>query len=50
MNQIIAFLKEAIAALLALFGVKFDAEEADKFVDNVESGVKDVVDFGNSIA
>lgn len=46
MEQLIAFLKEAIANLLALLGIEVD----DKFVENVEVAVKDVIDFGNEAA
>ena len=45
MEAIIDFLKKAIAALLALLGIENDEE----FVDNVESAVEDVVDYGNSL-
>ncbi len=42
---ILDFVKKAIAALLELLGIEAD----EKFADNVESAVKDVVDFGDSI-
>lgn len=45
MDAIIAWLKAAIAALLKILGVETDEE----FADNVESGVKDVIDYGNSL-
>ncbi|MBQ9912952.1 MAG: hypothetical protein IJO73_01855 [Clostridia bacterium] len=46
MELIIDFLKKAIAALLELLGIEAD----EKFADNVESAVKDVVDFGTEAA
>lgn len=46
MELIIDFLKKAIAALLELLGIEADEE----FVDNVESAIKDVVDFGTEAA
>ena len=46
MEMILEYLKAAFAALLALFGVKAD----EKFVENVEVAVKDVIDFGNKLA
>ncbi len=49
-SAIINFLKNAIAALLKLLQINVDEEAAEGFVDNVESGVKDVIDYGNSIA
>jgi len=45
-SYIIEFVKKAIAALLELLGIKADEE----FADNVESAVKDVVDFGTEAA
>lgn len=50
MEMILEFFKAAIAALLKLLGIEVDAEKAEDFVDNVQSGVNDVIDFGNSIA
>ena len=49
MADILAFVKAAIAALLALLGITVDADAAEEFVDNVKSGVEDVVDYGNSL-
>ena len=46
MDFIIDFVKKAIAALLQLLGIETDPE----FADNIESAVKDVVDFGNEAA
>ncbi len=46
MQAIIDFIKEAIAALLKLLGIEADEE----FADNVESAVKDVVDYGKDAA
>lgn len=46
MELILEFVKKAIAALLALLGIEADEE----FADNVESAVKDVVDFGTEAA
>ncbi len=43
---LIDFLKKALDAILRLFGITPDEE----FADNVESAVKDVVDFGNEAA
>lgn len=45
MEAILEFFKAAIAAFLKLIGVEAD----EKFADNVESAVKDVVDYGNSL-
>ncbi len=45
-SVILEWVKSAIAALLKLLGIEAD----EKFADNVESAVKDVVDYGNSIA
>ena len=45
-SVILDFVKKAIAALLKILGIEVDAE----FTDNVESAVKDVVDFGNEAA
>ena len=50
MEMILEFFKAAIAALLKLLGVEVDEKPVEDFVDNVQSGVNDVVDFGNSIA
>ena len=50
MEAILAFVKAAIAALLKLLGIEVNEDAANEFVDNVQSGVNDVVDFGNSIA
>lgn len=46
MELILEFLKKAIKALLDILGIEADEE----FADNVESAVKDVVDFGNEAA
>ncbi len=45
-SVILDFVKKAIAALLKLLGIEADEE----FADNIESGIKDVVDFGNDAA
>lgn len=45
-SVILDFVKKAIAALLKLLGIEAD----EKFADNVESAVKDVVDFGKDAA
>lgn len=45
-SVILEWVKSAIAALLKLLGIEAD----EKFADNVESAVKDVVDFGNEAA
>lgn len=45
-SVIIEWVKAAIAALLKLLGVEADEE----FADNIESAVKDVVDFGTEAA
>lgn len=45
-SAILEWVKAAIAALLKLIGVEADEE----FADNVESAVKDVVDFGTEAA
>ena len=45
-SAILDFVKKAIAALLKLLGVEADEE----FADNVESAVKDVVDYGKEVA
>lgn len=44
MEAILDFIKKAIAALLKLLGI-----EDDGTADNLESAVKDVVDYGNSL-
>ena len=46
MEFILDFVKKAIAALLELLGIEAD----ELFVENVETAVKDVVDFGNEAA
>lgn len=43
---VLDFFKKALAALFKLLGIETDEE----FADNVESAVKDVVDFGNEAA
>ena len=45
-SVILEWVKSAIAALLKLLGKEVDED----FVGNVESAVKDVVDFGNNAA
>lgn len=45
-SVIIEWVKAALAAFFKLIGFEAD----DKFADNVESAVKDVVDFGNNAA
>ncbi len=45
-SAILEFVKNAIAALLKLLGIEADEE----FADNVESAVKDVVDYGKEVA
>ena len=46
MEQIIAFLKEAIAALFKLLGIEVD----EKFADNIGSAIEDVKNFGDEAA
>ena len=46
MEFILEFVKKAIAALFQLLGIEADPE----FGDNIESAVKDVVDFGTEAA
>ena len=50
MADILAFVKAAIAALLKLLDIDVNEDAANEFVDNVQSGVNDVIDFGNTIA
>lgn len=45
-SAILDWVKKAIAALLKLLGIEADEE----FADNVESAVKDVVDYGKELA
>ena len=45
-SLILEFFKVAFRAFLEIIGYPLD----DEFVDNVDSAIKDVVDFGNSVA
>ena len=49
MADILAFVKAAIAALLKLLGIEVNEDAANEFVDNVQSGVNDVIDYGDSL-